>query len=294
MGTVYEAMNKSRADRSRRPGVPLTVEHPEHPAAPGSDSADEFDFIRYSLNTPTAAELDRLQSKVDAEVFTRKDNARPAREVEVSVSRIDQHLVAFYDCDQRASGEYTKLAGSLIAASGTQNLKRLLITSARHGEGRTSVLLNLACALAHSKKRVLVVDSDFKRPSVLRMLGVEAEVGITEALARGLPVGSAAVRIQPHGFVVLPLIEKVENPAEVLASNSFHEMLAAFEPDYDFILFDSWPLLDSADASLLLRLAATTLMVVRVGKTRPGHLGKAIGPLAEENLFGIVLNRAAE
>jgi Mrp family chromosome partitioning ATPase len=274
--------------------VPLAVNDPRDGLEPEvNQTSDEFDFIRYSLKTPTAAELDLMQNKVDAQVITRKTEARPAREVDVSVSRIDPHLVNFYDCDPRASGEYTKLAGSLIAAAGTRELKRLLITSARQGEGRTSVLLNLACALAQAKKRVLVVDSDCKRPSVLRMLGVEAEVGIVEALARNLPAGSAAVKIQPHGFVVLPLLERVESPAELLASSAFHEMLSTFEPDYDFILFDSWPLLDSADASLLLRLAATTLMVVRAGKTTPGHLGRAIGPLAEEDLFGIVLNRAA-
>ena len=274
--------------------MPLTVDDPQRaPEKALSDSSDEFDFIRYSLNTPTAAELDRMQSEVDAEAITRQSNTRPAREVDLSVSRIDPHLVNFYDCDRRAPEEYTRLAGSLIAAAGTRELKRLLVTSARQGEGRTSVLLNLACALSHAKKRVLVVDSDCKRPSVLRMLGVEAQVGIVEALSRRLPAGSAAVRIQPHGFVALPLLERVESPAELLASSAFHEMLGAFEPDYDFILFDSWPLLDSSDAGLLLRLAATTLMVVRAGKTTPGHLGRAIGPLAEENIFGVVLNRAA-
>ena len=294
MGTVFEAMNRSQEEQARAVGAAPAVDKPElRPEAELEQGSDEFDFIRYSLSTPTAAELERMQNKIDATAFTRKNDAMPAREVEVNVSRIDPHLVTFYDCDPRASGEYTKLAGSLIAAAGTREIKRLLVASARHGEGRTSVLLNLACALAHAKKRVLVVDSDCKRPSVLRMLGVQAEVGVAEALARGLPAGAAALKVLPHGFVVLPILGKVESPAELLASSSFHEMLGVFEPDYDFMLFDSWPLLDSADASLLLRLAATTLMVVRPGKTSPGDLGRAIAPLAEENLFGIVLNRAA-
>jgi len=294
MGTVYEAMNKAQAERARAVTASLKVDNSEHNREPAPEQpADEFDFIRYSLNTPTAAELERLQSKMDAAAFTRKNDARPAREVEVNVSRIDPHLVTFYDGDPRASAEYTKLAGSLIATAGARELKRLLVASARHGEGRTSVLLNLACALSHAKKRVLVVDSDFKRPSVLRMLGVEAEAGIVEALAGNSPAGTAAVKVQPHGFVVLPVLKKLESPAELLASPSFHEMLSLFEPDYDFMLFDSWPLLDSADANLLVRLAATTLMVVRPGKTTPGHLGRAIAPLAEENIFGVVLNRAA-
>ena len=58
------------------------------------------------------------------------------------------------------------------------------------------------------------------------------------------------------------------------------------------MLFDSSPLLESNDANLLMKLTNATVMVIRPGKTNAGHISKAIAPLAEDNIFGVVLNRA--
>jgi Mrp family chromosome partitioning ATPase len=122
---------------------------------------------------------------------------------------------------------------------------------------------------------------------------LSAEVGLSDALKKGLPAGSAVVRIQPYGFDLLPTREQVKNSAELLASGSFEEMLRLFEPDYDFILFDSPPLLAVADSSLLIRHTDATVLVIRSGKTTSGQIGKAVAPLVQEKILGVVLNRAA-
>jgi Mrp family chromosome partitioning ATPase len=144
--------------------------------------------------------------------------------------------------------------------------------------------------LAHANKRVLVVDTDFRRPSVLRLLGLQGEAGIAEVLRNGLAPGSAGIKVLPHGFVVLPTREPIDNPAQLLSSNSFREMLNAFDSQFDFLLFDSSPLADSADKNLLASLTNAALLVVRSEKTRSGDLGKAIAPLTEQQIFGVVLN----
>src|SRR5262249_13912875 len=156
---------------------------------------DEFDFVKYSLNTPNAAELQRTQSELAAKARARRNLARPAHQAEVNVERIDPHLVAFYDCDPTADDEYNKLAGMIIGHARAKELKRLLITSARHGDGRTSVALNLASALGRANQRTLLIDTDLRRPSILRLLGIEAELGIVEAIDRNLAPGAAAVNI---------------------------------------------------------------------------------------------------
>jgi Mrp family chromosome partitioning ATPase len=70
-------------------------------------------------------------------------------------------------------------------------------------------------------------------------------------------------------------------------------MLDLFDPDYDFILFDSPPLLTVADSSLLVRYTEATVLVIRSGKTSSGQVGKAIAPLSQEKILGVVLNRAS-
>ncbi len=293
MGKVYEAIKKAESEQPPMAGVFAgTVHSNGHPTDDGMLEQDEFDFVHYSLNTPSASELENLQREREATALLRQSLTEPASEATIDLMRMDPHLAAFYDYDRRAVEQYNKLAIALISGAALRPIKRVLIASAQHGEGRTLVTLNLACALAQAKQRVLVVDTDFHRPSVLRLLGIETELGIAEAIARNLRPGAAAIRVLPYDFVVLPTRERVETPAELLASNALREMLYAFSLDYDFILLDSPPLLTTADSNLLLRLADATLMVVRAGKNTSAQMGKAISPLTEESLFGVVLNRA--
>jgi Mrp family chromosome partitioning ATPase len=90
---------------------------------------------------------------------------------------------------------------------------------------------------------------------------------------------------------VLPSRGQVENAAELLASAEFSELLDELDPDYDFVLFDSAPLLATGDAHLLLHYADTALLVVQPDKCRGGQIAQAIAPMAPEDIFGVVINR---
>jgi capsular exopolysaccharide synthesis family protein len=215
----------------------------------------------------------------------------PAHEVALKPERLDPRLVAFYDFDQRAVAPYNRLVISLISAAASRNLKRVLIASAQHGDGRTSVTLNLAAALARAGKRALVVESDFQRPSALRLLGIDAETGLAEAIAKGLTPSQAMVWLQPIGFNLLPTRSQVENSAELLASPAFDMMMQMLRPEFDFILFDSSPLLAVADAGLLELHTDATLLVIRQGRTSTSQMAKAVAVLNEERLLGAVFNR---
>ncbi len=217
---------------------------------------------------------------------------RSGKTVTLDPDRIDPHLFMLQDLPSpEAEKQYRKLAVNLITASARRQFKRILFVSAHHGEGRTSVMLNLAGALARAKLRVLVVDSDFSRPSVMRLLGLDSETGIAEVFASNKQIGEAAVTLRPLGITALVTREAIDNPAEILASPAFHEMLSLFEPEFDFVLFDSPPLLDSADANLLTQIVDTTLMVVRPNTTTAGQMGKAVALLSQEDISGVVINR---
>jgi capsular exopolysaccharide synthesis family protein len=230
-------------------------------------------------------------ARTDGIAMNLRQRIHPTREVALWLARLDPRLVAFHDFEPQTLAPYNRLAISLIAGAASQNLQRLLITSAQFGEGRTCVTLNLAAALARARQRVLVVDSDFVRPSALRLLGVDAEIGLAEAIAKGFPIGQTMIRVQPIGFNLLPTRAQVENSAELLTSPVFDAMIQMLKPDYDFILFDSAPLLAVADASLLESHTDATLMVIRPGHTSTSQMAKAIALLNERRLFGAVLNR---
>jgi capsular exopolysaccharide synthesis family protein len=217
----------------------------------------------------------------------------PAREVDLAPKRLDPRLVAFNDFDPRDVAPYNRLVISMISAAASRKLKRVLIVSAQHGDGRTTVTLNLAAALARARQRVLVVESDFSRPSALRLLGVESTRGLAEAVTKGMGPSEVMVWLQPIGFNLLPTCAQVENSAELLASPYFEVMMRALSPEFDFILFDSAPLLAAADARLLELHTDATLLVIRQGRTSASQMAKAVSLLNEERLLGAILNRVA-
>ena len=232
---------------------------------------------------------DELPARFPAHSLTER-----VREVLLDPTRIDPHLIALSDFNPRAARYYDQMAVSLIALSYKRLLKRVLIASAQPGEGRTCVTLNLAAALARARQRVLVIDCDLMNPSVLRLLGVDAPLGLSEAVHRGYSAQAAAVRLQPAGFNILPMREKIQHTAEVLASPHFHELLQLCDADYDFILFDSSPLLESADANLLSGLTDGTVLVIRPGATTTQQMARAVSLFEEKDICGVVLNRIAD
>jgi len=231
--------------------------------------------------------------RVDSAAVQFRQTIYPAREVDLKPGRLDPRLVAFHDFDPQAIAPYNRLVISLISAASSRKLQRVLIASAQYGDGRTGVTLNLAAALARAGQRVLVVESDFLRPSALRLLGVDAETGLAEAVAKGLAPNQAMVWLQPIGFNLLPTRAQAENSAELLASPVFEAMMQMLSPEFDFILFDSAPLLAVADARLLELHTDATLLVIRQGRTSASQMAKAVALLNEERLLGAVLNRVA-
>jgi Mrp family chromosome partitioning ATPase len=285
MGKLYEAFNRGRNQHlddsvaAIQPDDSMQGEIPE-----------QFDFMRYSLGARPMLEAQRPNQQSAAATMARRSVALPATEVSIDPRVVDPHLVAFQH-DRRGNEQFNKLALSFVSKSVEKSFKRVLIASANAGEGRTSVALNLACALARARQRVLLVDCDLPNPSVLKALGARCKVGLQEALVQGPGIAAAVLRIMPYRFNILPVLRPVENPLEILASPVFWKTLQMFDQDYDFVLFDSTPLLAAGDSNLLVRYTDTTLLVVRPGATTSTEMAKAIAPFAQEDLLGVVLNR---
>jgi Mrp family chromosome partitioning ATPase len=254
------------------------------------DSVDDGDLPFRHTRPYFEWERNRGNRLDDAAIQVRQPTY-PAHEVDLRPKRLDPGLIAFNDFDPHAIAPYNRLVISLISAAASRKLKRVLIASAQKGDGRTTVTLNLAAALARARQRVLVVESDFLRPSASRLLGIDSTMGLAEAVAKGLAPGNAMVWLQPIGFNLMPTCAQVENSAELLASPYFEVMMRTLSPEFDFILFDSAPLLAAADARLLEHHTDATLIVIREGGASTSQMAKAVALLNEQRLLGAVLNR---
>jgi Mrp family chromosome partitioning ATPase len=289
MGKVYEALSRAQTEGEEF-DLFDDIEFEREDSGREEPSFQKFNFMRYSLGTGSTASNGQVSRQPATAALVSR--SQPARELTISPERLDPHLTSFHNFDPKASQEYNKLALSLISKAAQRGLKRVLIASAQGEEGRTCVTLNLACALARARRRVLVVDCDLLNPSVLRKLGLHCEIGLYEAIEGGMHPAAAAIAIRPYGFNVLPTIRPVHNPAELFAAPDFWKLLKTFDADHDFVLFDSSPLATGGDASLLVQFTDTTLMVVRAGHTSSEQLAKALAPLAQDDILGVVINRA--
>ncbi len=157
--------------------------------------------------------------------------------------------------------------------------RSFVITSSIQAEGKSTTAANLAIALADTGVQVLLVDADLRRPKLGDYMGIEAAVGLSDAL-----IGRAELKdvIQPWGknsLFVLPAGAVPPNPSELLGSARMESLITEFNRAFDVVIFDSPPLLPVTDASILAKKVGGAIVIVAAGRTHKNQLKGAITAL---------------
>jgi capsular exopolysaccharide synthesis family protein len=170
----------------------------------------------------------------------------------------------------------------------------LLITSAGPGEGKSTTTANLAVALAQTGLKVIVVDSDLRRPALHRFFGLSNAAGLTSALVSpATDVNMFLQQTELKDLVMMASGPIPPNPSELLSSSRMDAAIEALKRNADIIVFDSPPVLAVADAAVLAGKVDATILVVDSGKTRAHALRRAADTLARSRTrtVGVVLNK---
>lgn len=238
-------------------------------------------------------------SVVAAPVATAPENvasisAPPLPELKVEEVRISPESRLIFHSDPRslAADRFRLLRMRLKEHWNTGKLKKLLITGPLAHEGKSTVTLNLATALAErGKRRVLVVEGDLHHSSLSENLHLNPGAGLTECLIDDLtPPLSAVRRIEPLGWYFLPAGEPRRNPTELLQTPAFGTLMQRLLPCFDWILIDSPPVIPLTDALSLQQHTDASLLVVRAGQTPREAVEQTVALLGKKNIVGIVLN----
>ncbi|MBZ5676608.1 MAG: CpsD/CapB family tyrosine-protein kinase [Acidobacteriia bacterium] len=170
-------------------------------------------------------------------------------------------------------------------------LQSLLITSPMPGDGKSTIALNLATALAERGKRsVLLIEADLYHPSLAEGLGLEERGGLAECLENQHDPMSLLRCLEPLGCYLLPAGKPVSNPTELLESESFSSVMRSLSPHFDWILIDTPPVIPLTDAVSLSRRVDGSLLVVRADRTPRDAIDQAVSLLGPKHVLGIVLN----
>ena len=175
---------------------------------------------------------------------------------------------------------------------------QLVITSAEPGDGKTTVLANLAVCYAQGEKRTLLIDADLRRPGLTNLMNMRGPRGLSEVLRSEEDVAQmAAAHIRPSGVKgldILPSGPRPTDPAELLGSPRFSQLLAWAETAYDLILVDSPPTLATTDTAIIGRLVDGVILVVQPAKNRRRLVTQVVDRLGlmKIPLLGLVVNRS--
>lgn len=166
------------------------------------------------------------------------------------------------------------------------------ITSALPGEGKTTTAINVAVALAQAGRRVILVETDLRRPKASKYLGVESSLGLTDVLAGNNTLVEVIVPWNRGLMDFLPAGRTPPNPSELLASHQFEQILEVLRNNYDSIVVDTTPLLPVTDGAVVSKASDGAILVVRYGKTSRDHLDASMAALeqVDARLLGTVLN----
>ncbi|QRO87115.1 polysaccharide biosynthesis tyrosine autokinase [Kytococcus sedentarius] len=172
--------------------------------------------------------------------------------------------------------------------------KSIVVTSARMGEGKSTISSNLAYLLAEGGERVILVDADLRRPSVAGIFDIDSSVGLTQVLAGSADLADAVQPTEHPNLMVLPAGTIPPNPSELLGSQRMRDLIATLTQTHRVIL-DAPPLLPVTDAALLTTSTDGAVLVVAANDTRKEHVERAAANLRNVNarLLGAVINRAS-
>jgi len=207
----------------------------------------------------------------------------------------DDRLVSLVDPATLNAEQYRTLALMLEQRRRSDLLQVVAVSSPTMGDGKTLTAINLAGAFAQSPHaRVLLIDADFRKPSVPKQLGIHEDnwPGLRDALRNpALSLKDIVLRLPAWNLSVMMVGRNQATSHEILKSSRFTELLDEARRAYEWIILDTAPLVLASDCLMMGPNVDGFLMIVSAHKTSQKELGEALTILGPSKLLGLVFNQ---
>ena len=203
-----------------------------------------------------------------------------------------RNFILLNDAPFQLEEAYKALRTNLQFVCADKNIKKILITSSAPGEGKSTITINLAIALAQVGHKVIIVDADMRKPKIHSYLKIQNFPGVTNVIAKTNTLDEAIQYVSELGISAITCGPIPPNPAELIETKAMENILNELNERYDFILIDSPPASFITDASVLSKHADGVLMVFLHGSITFEIAELTIKNLksAGANILGGILN----
>ncbi|NYS28604.1 MULTISPECIES: tyrosine-protein kinase Wzc [unclassified Pantoea] len=248
----------------------------------GIENPDQLEEL--GMNVYASVPLSDWQRKKDTEALARRG----------SKVKTDPHetLLALGNPTDLSIEAIRSLRTSLHFAMMEAKNNILMITGASPGIGKTFICANLATLVAKAGQRVLFIDGDMRRGYTHELLGADNKSGLSNVLSGKTEFSPALIQQGVYGFDFLPRGQVPPNPSELLMHRRMGELLEWASKNYDLVLIDTPPILAVTDASIIGKLAGTSLMVARFEANTTKEVDVSFKRFAQNGIEikGVILN----
>ncbi|HEV7188897.1 MAG TPA: polysaccharide biosynthesis tyrosine autokinase [Blastococcus sp.] len=272
------------------------ISGPDLPSSPSAPSPARDTIVGLLAGLVVGAGIAVARARLDRSVRDAQDAAALTGVPVIGMILRDEGLAKGHVIDrtgsERTVEDYRQLKTNLQFLSVDDPPKVIMVSSALPAEGKTTLSINLALALAEGGLRVALVEADLRRPRVTHYLELVSGPGLTNVLAATAEFDEVVQLYSSTGVSVLAAGPTPPNPGELLASAHMSTLLDKLRGTHDFVIIDAPPLLPVADASGLAPLVDGVVLSVRYGSTRKDHLRQATLTLerVHAGILGLVLN----
>ena len=204
-------------------------------------------------------------------------------------------LITLVDPRGRAAEAYRTLRTNLTFAALDNPIRTLVVTSAAPRDDKSTVIANLAIAMAQGQQRTVLVDADLRRPALHEIFGISNDCGLTTMIVDETSLGAPPlIEVGIKDLWVVPSGPLPPNPADILGSRRMEAAISTLREHADIVLFDAPPVIAATDAAVLGTQVDGVLLVVQSGHTRRDHAlrAKELLERVHVRVIGVVLNDA--
>jgi capsular exopolysaccharide synthesis family protein len=258
-----------------------------------------FDALRKSEQEKTETNLPMPQPHAPRV----KQSSAPREELPASFENVerlspritpDKHILTSEDNPTSGVERFRVLRHRLQKLRAERSLRKLLVSSAVPGEGKTFVAVNLAFSLAKMSRRVLLIDADLRGAGAHEVFGLEEMSGLAECIQGEIDERAAIRRLDPWSLYYMPSGRCPASPGELLQGRRMGELLKRMGEAFDWVVVDTAPITLFADTAHLANLVDGCLLVTRMGVTPADGVQQAVATLEGDYIAGVVMNGEVE